>query len=333
MDLQFQYPEFLWLLALTGLFVLLFVSFLMWKRKVAKRLGEPRLVKELLKNRSTPKTILKFALVTLAFALGCIALANPRKPEEGSGEARKGIDVVVALDLSNSMLATDVAPSRLRRAKELIFQLAANMPNDRIGLVVFAGQAYVQVPLTYDHSAVELFVNTANPELITAQGTAVSQALDRAEKAFTTSEERYKTVILITDGENHDVNAIIKAQELASKGILINTVGIGSPIGGTIIDPVSRDAKKDAAGNVIVSRLNEQLLREIATATKGEYVYLDQPANAARQIVASLSTAEKKALVDTSQLNYETFYTWFALPMLLLLLVEVFFPERKKVKA
>jgi Ca-activated chloride channel homolog len=330
LDLQFQYPELLWLLALTGLFALLFAAYLAWKRRVAKRLGEPRLVKELLKSRSTPKTILKFSLLTLAFALGCIAVANPRKPEEGSGEARKGIDVMVALDLSNSMLATDAAPSRLQRAKELIRQMAASMPNDRMGLVVFASQAYVQVPLTYDHSALDLFVNTANPSLITAQGTAVSQALDRAEKAFTTSEERYKAVILITDGENHDVNAVAKAQELVSKGILVNTVGIGSPVGAPIIDPTTREAKKDAAGNVVISRLNEQLLREIATATKGEYVYLDQPATAAKQLAALLSTAEKKALVDTSQLNYETFYMWFALPMLLLLLAEVFFPERKK---
>lgn len=330
MDLQFQYPELLWLLALTGLFALLFASYLLWKRRVAKRLGEPRLVNELLKSHSAPKTVLKFSLLALAFALGCIAVANPRKPEEGSGEARKGIDVMVALDLSNSMLATDVAPSRLHRAKDLIHQLATSMPNDRLGLVVFAGQAYVQVPLTYDHSALDLFVNAANPGLITAQGTAVSQALDRAEKAFTTSEERYKAVILITDGENHDVNAVAKAQELASKGILINTVGLGSPVGATIIDPVTRDTKKDASGNPVITRLNEQLLREIATATKGEYVHLDQPSAAARQLAALLSTAEKKALVDTSQLNYETFYMWFALPMLLLLLAEVFFPERKK---
>lgn len=303
---------------------------MLWKRRVAKRLGEPRLVNELLKTRSTPKTVLKFSLVTLAFVLGCIALANPRKPEEGSGEARKGIDVMVALDLSNSMLATDVAPSRLSHAKALIHQLATSMPNDRIGLVVFAGQAYVQVPLTYDHSALDLFVNAANPSLITAQGTAISQALDRAEKAFTTSEDRYKGVILITDGENHDVNAVTKAQELASKGILINTVGIGSPVGGTIIDPVTKETKKDASGNPVISRLNEQLLREIATAAKGEYVHLEQSATAARQLAALLSTAEKKALVDVSQLNYETFYMWFALPMLLLLLAEVFFPERKK---
>lgn len=333
MDLQFQYPQFLWLLALTGLFVLLFVAYLLWKRRAAARLGDPRLVKELLKNRSTPKTVIKFGLVTIAFALGCIALANPRKPEEGTGDNKKGIDVMVALDVSNSMLATDVVPSRLRQAKDLIRRLGRSMPNDRIGLVVFAGQAYVQVPLTYDHSALEMFVNAADPKLVTAQGTAISQALDRCEKAFVASEDRYKAIILITDGENHDVNAVSKAQELAGLGIFVNTVGIGSPVGGSIIDPATGQAKTDAAGNVVVSRLNEQLLREIAQTTKGEYVHLEQPATAAQQLVALLSTAEKKALVDVSQLNYETYYAWLAFPMLLLLLAEVFFPERKKVKA
>lgn len=333
MDLQFQYPQFLWLLALTGLFALLFVFYLLWKRRAAAQLGDPRLVKELLKNRSTPKTVLKFALVTIAFALGCIALANPRKPEEGSGENRKGIDVMVVLDVSNSMLATDVAPSRLRQAKELIRRMAASMPNDRIGLVVFAGQAYMQVPLTYDHSALDMFVDAANPNLITAQGTTIAQALDRAEKAFTTSEDRYKAIILITDGENHDVQAVPKAQELASKGILVNTIGIGSPVGSTIIDPATRETKMDASGKPVISRLNEQLLQEIAAATKGEYMHLEQPAAGAQKMVALLSTAEKKALVDVSQLNYETFYMWAALPMLLLLLTEIFFPERKKVKA
>lgn len=333
MDLQFQYPQFLWLLALTGLFALLFLSYMLWKRRMTARLGDARLVKELFKDRSTAKTVIKFSLVTIAFALGCIALANPRKPEGGDGEARKGIDVMIALDVSNSMMATDVAPSRLRQAKSLILQLANSMPNDRLGLVVFAGQAYMQVPLTFDHSALEMFVNAADPSLVAAQGTAVAQALDRAEKAFVSSEDRYKAVILITDGENHDVQAVPLAQELASKGILVNTVGVGSPVGSTIIDPVTKEAKKDAAGNVVISRLNEQLLRELAAATRGEYVHLDQPANAAQQLAAVLSTAERKALVDVAQLNYKTFYMWAALPMLLLLLAEVFFPERKKIKA
>lgn len=306
---------------------------MLWKRRAAARLGDPHLVKELFKGRSTGKTVIKFSLVTIAFALGCIALANPRRPEEGTGDQKKGIDIMVALDVSNSMLATDVAPSRLRQAKELIRHLGRSLPNDRIGLVVFAGQAYVQVPLTYDHSALAMFVNAADPKLVTAQGTAVTQALDRAEKAFVSSEDRYKAVILITDGENHDVNAVPKAQEMAGHGIIVNTVGIGSTTGGAIIDPATGEAKKDGAGNVIVSRLNDQLLREIAAATQGDYVHLEQPAPAAQQLIALLSTAEKKALVDVSQLNYETFYAWLAFPMLLLLLAEVFFPERKKVKA
>ncbi len=178
MNFQFQYPQLLWALAAVPLMLLLFMAYQLWKRRAIKRMGDARLVKALYPSHARGKAILKFAIFLLAFSLGCIAIANPRQPDEMQEDARKGIDVVVALDVSNSMLATDVAPSRLQRAKALLNKLIDALPNDRIGLVLFAGNAYIQMPLTTDHGAAKLFIGTANTGAITAQGTAVADALD-----------------------------------------------------------------------------------------------------------------------------------------------------------
>ncbi len=333
MDIQFQYPQLLWLLAAIPLFIIFFIGYLAWKRRAARKMGDARLVKELYKNHSRFKTIIKFFLLIIAFAAGCIAIANPRKLSETVNDVRKGIDVVIALDVSNSMLATDVVPNRLTKAKQLITQLINKMPDNRIGLVLFAGNAYLQLPLTYDHGSANLFLTTADPGLIKAQGTAISEALQISDRAFATSSERYKSIILISDGETHDEGALLKTQELATKGVMINTVGLGSTGGAAIVDPLTKLSKKDAAGNTIISKLNEEILQQIADTTKGKYIHLEDPASATTEIITQLSTADKKALLDTSLLSYQSFYTWLAIPMLLFLLIEIFFPDRKKVKA
>lgn len=266
----------------------------------------------------------------LAFAAGCLAAANPRKPEEGGSEVRKGIDVVIALDVSNSMMGTDVKPSRLDKAKAFISQLLKAMPDNRVGLVLFAGQAYVQMPLTFDHSAASLFVSAANPGIIATQGTALNDALQKSDLAFAATSDRYKAIILISDGETHDDNAVITAQQVGARGIMVNTVGIGSPEGSVIADPLTGEPKKDESGNVVISRLNEQALQQVAAAANGTYIHLTEEGEAVKQIGIQLAVAEKKALVDTSLLNYSTLFMWFAAPMLLLLLAELFFPDRKK---
>ncbi len=333
MDIQFQYPQLLWLLAAIPLFSLFFIVYLGWKKRAARKMGDARLIKELYKNHSRFKTIIKFFLLIIAFAAGCIAITNPRKLSETVNDVRKGIDVVIALDVSNSMLATDVIPNRLTKAKQLISLLINKMPDNRIGLVLFAGNAYLQLPLTYDHGSANLFLTTADPGLIKAQGTAISEALQISDRAFATSTERYKSIILISDGETHDEGALLKGQELAAKGIMINTVGIGSTGGAAIVDPLTKLSKKDEAGNTIISKLNDQILHQIADTTKGKYIHLDDAGSVSTDIITQLSTADKKALPDTSLLSYQSFYTWLAIPMLVFLLIEIFLPDRKKIKA
>jgi Ca-activated chloride channel family protein len=331
LNVQFQYPQALWVLALVPFFAFLFLMYLLWKRKAARRIGDIKLVKELYKNHAPGKTILKFLLLMIAFSLGCIAVANPRKQDASTTEVRKGIDLVIALDVSNSMLATDVPPSRLQRAKAFILKLTEEMPDNRVGLVIFAGNAYLQMPLTFDHSAAQLFVSTAQPSAIAVQGTAIGEALDKCRLAFGEESGKYKAVVLITDGETHDENAAIAATQLAQSGVMINTVGIGSAEGSPIAD-TSGSSKKDASGNEIISKLNEPLLQQLATTTNGIYVHLENINAGAEQVLKQLAKIEKTALGDTSLFTYKTFFSWLALPMLLLLVIELFFPDRKKVK-
>ena len=329
---QFQYPQAFWLLLLVPLLLLIYIFYRLWRNKAVKRIGDPLLVKQLFRSHSSPKSIFKIALLLFAFPCGCIAVANPRRPDETSEGLRKGIDIVVAMDVSNSMLATDIEPDRLSRAKQFISKLLDNLQDDRTGLVVFAGNAYAQMPLTFDKDVARMYVSTTDPGDISAQGTNISDALKKSDLVFGEQTERFRSVILITDGETHDEGAEDEAKELASKGIMINTIGIGSPTGSTITD-TSGQTKKDAMGQVVISKLNEPLLQRIAALTNGKYVHLENSDAAVKEIQAQYAQIDKKALGDTSLFTYHSFYAWLAAPMLLLLMSEIFVPDRKKVKA
>lgn len=331
MDFQFQYPEAFWLLALMPIFLLLFFLHQSWKKKVVKKIGDVHLVNELQSNHSSAKTALKFALFLIAFVLGCIALANPRIADKNSGEARSGIDVVIALDVSNSMKAADIAPNRLSHAKQFILKLIDNLQNDRIGLVVFAGYAYAQMPLTFDYDAAKMYVSAADPANISAQGTSIGDAFDKSNILFGKDNDRFKSVVLITDGETHDENALQKLKNLSEKGVMVNTVGIGSAGGATIVDS-GGNIKTDASGQPVVTKLNEVFLKNIAQATNGTYVYLQNSDDAIKQVMKQYAQINKKALNDASLYNYQTIYEWLAAPMLLVLIAEIFLPDRKKVK-
>lgn len=330
-NLQFQYPEGLYFLLLPVLFVLLYLGYRRWRRKKISDIGDPQLVASMSSRYSPRRHLLKFSLFVLAFILGIVAMSNPRRPDMATGDVRKGIDVFFAIDVSNSMLATDVAPVRLQKAKDLANQLIRRMPNDRIGLILFAGRAYLQMPLSTDHQAARMFVSTAAPNAVPEPGTAIGDVLKKADEAFDKAE-RFKTIILITDGETHDEEATEAIQELSKKGVMVNTVGIGSTTGSTIIDPETNTAKKDESGNVVISKLNDALLKELAAATNGTYVHLQDVEAATGQIMQQYQNVERKALPDFSNVSFQSFYWWFALPMMLLLLVEMFVPEKKKLK-
>jgi Ca-activated chloride channel family protein len=333
MNIQFQYKEFIWLLLAVPFFVLLFIVLWQWKKKVKKRMGDKNLVNALISNYSSKLFASKFIFLSFAFAFGVVAVMNPRKPGGEDNVTRKGIDVVIALDVSKSMLATDLEPSRLDRAKQLILKLMDKMPNDRIGLVVFAGKSYLQMPITVDHGAAAMYVSSASPDAVPQQGTVIADALKMSARAFNAAEHRFKSVILISDGEDHDENAIQTAKDMAAQGVLINTVGVGSPEGSTITDPATGENKKDETGAIVISKLNEETLKQVAENTNGIYVRLQGTNDAVNTLMKQLSQIEGKAFGDVSLMNYKTWYLWFAGAMLLLLLAEIFIPGRKKVVA
>lgn len=330
MSFQFQHKEFIWLFAALVLLVGLFFLLLQWKKKTTKRIGDEKLVKALISNFSSNLFASKFLFLSCAFAVGVIAVMNPRKPGESTATNRKGIDIAIALDISKSMLAADLAPSRLERAKQFVNKLMAEMPNDRVALIVFAGKAYLQMPLTTDHGAAQLFVSSASPDALPQQGTVISDALMMSASAFSPSDKKFKTILLISDGEDHDEDAVATAKNLSEQGVMINTIGIGSPEGATIPDPATGDVKKDAAGNTIISKLNEEVLKEIAKVTNGEYLRLESSDAAVSIVSKQLAQIDKKTFTDVSQMNFRTFYLWFVAVMFILLLVENFIPEKQK---
>ena len=293
-------------------------------------MGDKKLVDLLSSNYSSGLFTLKFVLVAVAFAIGVIAAMNPRKPGVTDKNNRKGIDIAIALDVSKSMLAADLPPSRLERAKQFISKLMNEMPDDRIALVWFAGKAYMQMPLSVDHGAAQLYVSAATPAAVPQQGTVISDALKMSAAVFNSADKRFKSVILISDGEDHDEDAVSTAKTLAENGVMINTVGLGSPEGATLIDPATGQNKTDDAGNTVISKLNEEALKEIAAATNGVYVRLQNSDEAVTAVKAQLSQIEKKAFNDVSMMNFRNYFTWFAGAMFVLLLVENFIPERKK---
>jgi Ca-activated chloride channel family protein len=303
---------------------------LRWKRNTLNRIGDKKLVKLLIDNFSSKRFIVKFVLLILAIATGIVAVMNPRVPGDTDGIKRKGIDVAIALDVSKSMLAADLAPNRLERAKQFVNKLINEMPDDRIALVLFAGKAYLQMPLTVDHGAASLFISSATPDAVPQQGTVISDALKMSAGIFNSAEKRFKTVVLISDGEDHDADAISTAKDLAAQGVMINAIGIGSPEGSFIVDPATGQNKRDEAGNTIISKLNEEGLKEIAQYTNGIYIRLQNSDEAIASIKSQLSQIERKAFGDVSQMNFETYYMWFAVAMFVLLLAENFIPERKR---
>lgn len=333
MPVEFQHTRLLILLAIVPVMAVFYFLFLTWKRKVKKRMGDPKLIELLTAGAAPARAHTKFIVLSAAFVLGTIAAMNPRQPGDADPVNRKGIDIVVAMDVSKSMLATDLSPTRLERARQFIRKLMNEMPDDRFGLVIFAGKAYLQMPLTDDHGAAALFVSTAAPESVPQQGTVISDALKMSAGAFPQGGTSYKAVVLISDGEDHDEQALSTAKDLTRGGIMINTIGVGSPEGILLTDPQTGAPKKDITGTPVISRLNETELRQLADATHGVYTRLQSSDEAVTVIKKQLSQISAKAFTDRSLINYRTWFMWFAGGMLLLLTLEILIPEIKKKKA
>ncbi len=331
--LSFQHIEFLLGLVLIVPLVLLFLNVLYWKKKVRKALGDEELIAGLTKQYSKSLFRLKFIFLVAAVALLVVAGANLRKPAAGDKEKRAGIDVMIALDVSKSMLSEDVKPSRLVKAKQLVSLVIDRLQDNRIGFVVFAGQAYLQMPLTSDAAAAKIFVSNASPDAVPMQGTVVSDALKLCDNSLDTKEKKYKAVILITDGEDHDTKIEPVLQQLYDHGVIVHTVGVGTAEGSTIIDPVTGQAKRDNNGQTVISRLNEKELELISSKTGGTYHRLDNTVDAVNDITGVLGNMDKKLINgEGNERQYASFFPFFIAFALLVLISEIFIPETKKEK-
>ncbi|MBC7536553.1 MAG: VWA domain-containing protein [Ferruginibacter sp.] len=329
---QFQYIEFLLLLIIIPLLVAIFLYALAKKKAIGKKIGDPLLVKELSAGYSAPAFLKKFILIVFAFGILVLVLANPRSAASEQKISRNGIDIMFALDVSKSMLAQDIKPSRLDRAKQVLSRLVDKLDNDRIGIVIFAGKAYLQMPLTADHAAAKMYLSSATTESVPSQGTVIGDALNMCNASFNAKEKKYKAVVLISDGEDHDGQAVKIAEEIAALGVTIFTVGIGSPQGAPLIDETTNEWKKDNDGNTVISKLNESGLQSIAQKGNGLYVLFNNTDAVVSTITSQLSNLDQRNVTDDSLVNYKSYFQYFLGIAFLFLLVEIFITERKKLK-
>ncbi|MBQ2438604.1 MAG: VWA domain-containing protein [Paludibacteraceae bacterium] len=327
---RFADIEMLWWLLTIPLFVVAYVLITRHKRRQLSEFGDPELMAQLMPDASKSRPIVKFALLMGALSLLIIAAARPQYGQQEKTVKRQGIEVMVALDISNSMLAEDVAPNRLDRAKQMLSKMIDNMVDDKVGLVVFAGEAFTQLPITCDYVSAKMFLNTISPKLIPTQGTAIGAALQTAIRSFGSQEsDAGRAIILITDGENHEDDAIAAAKQAHELGIQVFVIGIGKPEGSPIPVPGTNDYIKDRSGQVVVSRLNEEMCQEIAQAGKGAYVRCDNTNTAMRALQQELDRIATTDLETTIYADYNEQYQSFVLIALLLLVIDFFILMRQ----
>ncbi len=327
---SFAHIEYLVLLLLLIPAVLVFVLNKRWKKKTKKKIGDEQLVNLLTANHSAKKFSVKFYLLLAAMAITVLGAANLRSAGKAENVNRKGRDIVVAMDVSKSMLADDVKPTRLDKSKLFVSKLMDQLPDDRIALIWFAGKAYLPMPLTADQGAAKLFVQSASPDAVPTQGTVIGEALRLASESFPQESKRYKIVLLITDGEDHDEAAVSMARQLKDRGILLLCIGLGTIEGSPIADPVTKDYKKDNLGQTVVTKLNEPLLQQLASVNGGLYGNLQNTDEMLEEITAVINQLEKKGVEgEVSNTNYNNYFIWFLLAAALLLIIELFIRERK----
>jgi Ca-activated chloride channel family protein len=331
---RFANPDFLYLLlAIPGL-ILLWVLDHLRKKRAIKRLGESLLVNKLIPEASKSRPVIKFIFQLAALTSGILMIARPQFGSKLENVKKEGVEIIIALDVSNSMLAEDIQPNRLERAKQSITRLIDQFTDDKIGLIVFAGDAYTQIPVTNDYLSAKMFLSTVNPEMVSKQGTAIASAIDLGMRSFSPNMAESKALIIISDGENHEDDPVAKAKEAAAEGIIINTIGIGSPDGAPIPQIVNglKDYLKDPDGNTVISRIDEKILQEIAASANGSFTRATNTNIGLNDIFNNIKSMNKQEIDGTVYTEYNDQYQFFAAAMILLLLADFLIMERKNRK-
>ena len=297
-----------------------------------QQLADANVLENLLPTMSKALPRWKRVLFTLAVAFVLIGIANPQIGSKYEEVKREGFELMICLDVSNSMLAEDLTPNRLERAKQAISRLVDRLKNDKIGVIVFAGDAYIQLPMTVDHSAAKLFLRSIDTDIVPTQGTAIGKAIELASSSFSETTKANKSIIVITDGENHEDDALEQAAAVAENGIKVHTIGIGS-VDGTPIPMYKRGQmlgyRKDRDGNTVVTKLNETMLQQIAASGEGTYVRANNSRTGLNALMDELEGMEREEFGSKMFTSYEDRFQYFFAVALLLLIIELLLPSRK----
>ena len=332
--LRFEHPDYLYGLILIPLLIIIYILVRLRQDKTFKRFAEVGMRDYLIPKHSTRRGVFKFIVFLLMIACVILGLANLQSGSKMEEVKREGIDLYIAVDVSNSMNAQDIVPSRLDRSKQAINKLISDLRGDRLGVIVFADKAFVQLPITTDYSAAKMFLASVNTSSVASQGTAIGEAINLAVKSFP-NDERSKAIVIISDGEDHENNAAIEAaKEAVKQGIRIYTIGMGLPDGAPIPEYNQYGRmlgyKKDRGGNTIVTRLDEDMLRRIAETGNGMYVRANNSNVGLEKIYDDISKMDKTEIDTQVFTDYEDQFQWFVGPGILLLLVWIFMSSGKK---
>ncbi len=330
--IRFEHTEYFYLLLFLVVLAGIFWLYNIWKKKAVRRFGNEELVDKLMPQRSRSKPYIKFVFIMLAFVLMVFGLVNPQIGSKLEKVKREGIDLMLVLDVSNSMLAEDIKPNRLERSKMAISNLIDKLEGDRIGIIIFAGNAYKQLPLTTDYGAAKLFLDAVSTKIVPSQGTAIGEAISMAAGSFDDTEHN-KAIVVITDGENHEDDAVSAAAEAYKNGIKVFTIGMGLPEGAPI--PLynkygnQTGFKKDKKGQTVITKLNEDMLRQIAAAGGGSYARANNASTGLRKIFDDINEIQKKEIETKQFTDYEDRFQYFLAAAVLFLLVELLLSDRR----
>lgn len=323
---------YLWGFLVLPVLLLLFLSYVFWKKRTQKKFADNKLFKKLAPDQSTFKSNLKFIVLSLAFACFVMALVNPKLGTKMETVKREGVDIVFALDVSKSMLAEDIAPNRLEKSKRIITEIINNLAADRVGLVGYAGSAFPQVPITTDYSTTKTFLQSMNTDMVSSQGTAISQAIDLARSYYNDDDQTNKVLIILSEGEDHDSNAEGMAEQASEEGIRIFTIGVGTERGDPI--PIKQNGRiqsylKDDAGETVITKKDTETLRRIAEIGNGVYIDGTSTSGAVEEILTELQKIEKTEFEAKQFADFKSKYQWFLGFGIFLVLIDILLLERK----
>ena len=321
-----------WLLLVIPAIVLLYLGVLVWQLSAQRKFAQQRLLKKLSPDRSIFKPLLKILTLCLAIFFIVIALVNPKIGTKLETVKREGVDVVFAVDVSKSMLAEDIAPNRIEKAKQLVTQIINGLGSDRIGIIAYAGSAYPQLPITTDYSSAKLFLSQMNTDMLSSQGTAIAEAIELAKTYYNDEEQTNRVLFIISDGEDHLGEAASIAEQASQEGIRIFTIGVGDVKGGLI--PIKRNGivqsyKEDKNGEKVITKLDEQTLKDIAAEANGIYINGKNTADVVSKVQEVLNAMDKKEFEAKQFADFKDRFQWFLGAGILLLFLDVFFLERK----